>query len=282
MKFSKFTVLLVLIAFFGLGVTNAQVKKTTGWKSPTFTIDILGNYTLPMQESKGEMADFFNFKNYGTKMGWGAQFNFKFALGPQGQYRPYLTLGYTQLQNSDASVAYIQNNIINNGYPFLNNQVPISGPGNSEIFFRIPYVGAGFEYAVTTVDKLKRKWYPFFGVEFLMSVIAGTYRQVSTTAPSINSPGVETAYTIKSDVRLGIGGGMGASIRLGTRAGITFGGKYKLYNLIGKKSDFLREENKMNLLDKASDIHNLLSKDRNFGIIEFYLGATIFLGKTKK
>jgi len=76
---------------------------------------------------------------------------------------------------------------------------------------------------------------------------------------------------------------LGATVRLGKYAGITFGGKYKLYNLIGKKSDFLNEENKMNLLDKKdTGLHNLLSKDRNIGVIEFYLGATIFLGKTKK
>ncbi len=274
---------MVLLAFLGLGISNAQVKKTTGWKSPTFTIDIIGSYSLPLQESKGEIADFFSFENYGTKFGWGGQFNFKFGLGPQGQYRPYLSLGYTQLQNSNSSTAYIRENIISNGYPYKGDTIPTSGPGNSEIFLRIPYVAAGFEYAVTTADKKKRKWYPFFGVEFIMSVIAGTYRQVSNNAPAGNEPGVETAYTIKSDLRLGIGGSIGATVRLGKTAGITFGGKYKLYNLIGKKSDYLKEENKMNLLDKKDEtLNKYLSKDRNIGVLEFYVGATIFLGKTKK
>lgn len=284
MKFYRITVVLILFAFLGTGLVNAQVKKTTAWKSPTFTIDIVGNYSLPLQESKGSsIGDFFTFKNYGAKFGWGGSFNFKFGLGPQGQYRPYVTLGFTQLQNSDNSTAFIKDNIINSGYPFPNNFIPPSGPGSSEIFFRIPYIGAGFEYAVTTVDKLKRKWYPFFGVEFLLSVISGIYRQISTTAPTPNSPNLETGYTIKSDVRMGIGTGMGATFRLGKSAGITFGGKYKLFNLIGKKSDFLQEQNKMNLLDKsASNLHTSLSKDRNLGALEFYLGATIFLGKTKK
>jgi hypothetical protein len=284
MKFYRITVLFILIAFIGSGITNAQVKKTTGWKSPLFTIDILGNYTLPLQEAKGNsIGDFIAFQNYGTKYGWGGQFNFKFGLGPQGQYRPYVTLGYTQLQNSDNSTAYIRENIILNGYPSPNNYVPQSGPGSSEIFLRIPYIGAGFEYAVTTVDKKKRKWYPFFGVEFLLSVISGIYRQTSTTAPSENSPNVETGYTIKTDVRMGLGGGLGAAIRIGKFGGISFGGKYKLYNLIGKKSDFLKETNKMNLLDEAAtDLHTSLSKDRNIGVLEFYAGFTLFLGKTKK
>ncbi len=285
MKIYKFFTVFVLVAFLGSGMLNAQVKKRTGWKSPTFTIDILPNYTVPIQEAKGSsIGDFFKFKNYGTKFGWGGQFNFKFGLGPQGQYRPYLTLGYTQLQNSDDGTAFIRENLIDGGYPNPDKTtIPATGPGNSEMFLRIPFIGAGFEYAVTTVDKRKRKWYPYFGVEFLMSVITGTYRQTSELAPQPNSPNVETGYTIKSDVRLGVGGGLGATVRIGKFGGISFGGKYKLYNLIGKKSDFLKEQNKMNLLDKAAvELHNQLSSSRNIGAIELYAGFTLFLGKTKK
>jgi hypothetical protein len=283
MNFLKFTVVAVIFVLLGSGLTNSQVKKSTNWKSPTFTIDIVGAYIVPVHQAYGELGEFFKYQNYGTKYGWGGGFNLKFGLGPQGQYRPMITLGYTQLQNSDNSTAYIKENIINNGYPSPNDYTPPTGPGSSEIFLRIPYFGAGFEYAVTNVDKKKRKWYPFFGVEFLMTVITGTYRQISTTAPSANSPNEETGYTIKTDVRMGLGGGIGAAIRLGKYAGITFGGKYRLYNLIGKKSDFLNEVNKMNLLDEAkAELHSSLNKDRNIGGIELYLGATIFLGKTKK
>ncbi|HEY3250153.1 MAG TPA: hypothetical protein VGK25_03440, partial [Ignavibacteria bacterium] len=158
MRLYKFTVLILLLSFFGLGTINAQVKKSVGWKSPLFTIDIAGGYSLPLQEAKGNnIGEFISFQNYGTKVGFGAQFNFKFGLGPRGQYRPYVTLGYTQLQNDDNSTAYIKENVINNGYPSPNNYIPPSGPGSSEIFLRIPYIGAGFEYAVTMVDKKKRK-----------------------------------------------------------------------------------------------------------------------------
>jgi hypothetical protein len=284
MKYTKLTIFFLLLSFCAFNTLDAQVKtKSTNWKSPTFTIDIFGGYSAPMNEAKGStIGEFFTFKNYGTEIGFNGGFNFKFGLGPQGQYRPTITLGYTQLQAKDNSTAFIANNFIN-GYPLENNQTPVSGPGSSEMFLRIPYFGAGFEYAVTAADKKKRMWYPFFGVEFLMSVMTGTYRQISTTAPSENEPNVETGYTIKSDVRIGIGGNIGATVRFGKYAGITFGGKYRLYNLIGKKSDFLKEVNKMNLLDKAAvELNSNLSKDRNVGALEFYLGATIFLGKTKK
>jgi hypothetical protein len=279
MKFFKFTVLVLMV--FLIGVSNSQVKKSTGWKSPTFTIDILGLYSLPMQETKGSsIGEFFGFKNYGTKIGWGGEFNFKFGAGAQGQYRPYVTLGYTQFQNNEDN-SYIYNNIISAGYPLGNDSTfEKTYTGTSEIFLRIPYVGAGFEYALTNVDKKKRMWYPFFGVEVLLSVINGIYRQTPAEGPL---SGLEVAYTIKSDVRVGFGGGIGATVRFGKTAGISFGGKYKLFNLIGKKSDPLHEENKMNLLDKAAtDLNNKLSSDRNIGTIELYLGATIFLGKTKK
>jgi hypothetical protein len=284
MKFTKVTIVLLVLSFFAVNTLNSQVKtKSKNWKSPTFTIDIVGNYSIPLQEAKGEnIGEFFKFMNYGTKYGWGASFNFKFGLGPQGQYRPYVSLGYTQLQSSDDQNAYINTNWINNGYPLKNNEVfgtPVAG--QSEMFLRIPHIGAGFEYAITNVDKKKRMWYPFFGVEFLMSVITGVYRQTSNNVPI--QAGVETAFNIKTDVRMGIGAGLGATIRLGKSAGITFGSKYKLANLIGKTSDFLQEENKMNLLDKAAtELNSNLSKDRNIGFIELYLGATIFLGKTKK
>ncbi len=285
MRITKFTILFLLLSFTIFNTLDAQVKKTSrSWKSPTFTIDVAPNFTLPLQESKGNnIGEFFSFKNYGTKVGFGASFNFKFGLGAQGQYRPYLTLGYTQMQGKDNNTAYIGNNIIQSGYPFAADSIPTSGPGSSEIILRIPQIGAGFEYAVTTADKKKRMWYPFFGVEFLASVVTGIYRQTSNNAPVSNYPGDETGYTIKSDLRLGFGAGMGAAFRFGKYFGMSVGGKYKLFNLIGKKSDFLNEVNKMNVLDKAATGLNAnLSKDRNMGAVEFYLALTIYLGKTKK
>jgi hypothetical protein len=287
MKLTKFTIFLLLLSFAAFNTLDAQVKtKSKNWKSPTFTIDIAPNFSMPMQEAKGStIGEFFTYKNYGTKTGFGTAFNFKFGLGAQGQYRPYITLGYTQLQASDNSIAYLDSNIIRKKYPFTGSQLPTSTPGKSEMFLRIPYFGAGFEYAFTNVDKKKRMWYPFIGVEVDMSVIAGTYRQTptNTSNPGNAFAGQEVTFTMKSDLRVGLGFGVGAAVRLGKVAGISFGGKYKMFNLIGKKSDPLSEENKMNILDKsATDLNTNLSKDRNISALELYVGFTVFLGKTKK
>lgn len=282
MKLTKFTVLFLLLTFAAFNTLDAQVKtKSKNWKTATFTIEINPNFTLPLQEAKGDnLGGIFAFQNYGTKTGFGAAFNFKFGVGPQAQYRPYITLGYTQMQGKDNSFAYIKSNYINNGYPYPTG-TDTAVAGSSEMFLRIPYFGAGFEYAFTNVDRKKRMWYPHIGVEFLGAIITGTYRQ---TSPNVTiDPNLETSYTIKSDFRMGIGAGIGATVRFGKSAGITFGGKYKLYNLLGKKSDFLKEPNKLNLLDKADvSLNPNLAKDRNIGALEFYVGATIFLGKSKK
>ncbi len=285
MKLQKFTIFFLLL--FSLLVINnsiAQVKTTSSsWKAPTFSVDIAGSFNLPIQDSRGNIGDFFTFQNYGTKTGWGAQFNMKFGLGPYGQYRPYITLGYSQLQNSDNTTAYIDTNDIKYGYPLKGNSVYSSTPGTSTMIIRNPFIGAGFEMAWTNADRQKRRFIPFVGVEFLVNVITGIYRQTPTVAANPSFSQLEVPFTIKSDVRMGLGASLGANYRFNKAIGIVFGAKYKLANLIGKKSEFLLEENKMNLLDKAAtDLNSNLSKSRNMGVIEFYLGATIFVGKSKK
>ena len=76
MKITKITVLMLLLSFFAVNSLNSQVKtKAKNWKSPTFTIDIVGNYSIPVQEAKGEsIGEFWQLKNYGTKVGWGGGF----------------------------------------------------------------------------------------------------------------------------------------------------------------------------------------------------------------
>ena len=276
---------LIILSIFLLNLSSsAQIKYTsTKWKSPFFTIEVAGSYNPPIQESSGEVADFFKFKNYGTSIGWGAQFNFKFGLGNKAQYRPYITLGYSQLFGSDDKNAFIETNYIQYGYPLKGSSVYGTNPlpGESAIILRIPYAGLGFEYAFTEADPKKRQFIPFVGTEFFISVITGKYRQTSPIAPF--TPGAETPFLIKADVRFGIGAGAGMDIRFTKGFGMTFGFKYKHANLIGKTADFLLEENKMNLLDKGdTDLNTNLKENRNVGFMELYLGASFFIGKSAK
>ena len=270
------TILIFNFSSFG------QIKYTsTKWKSPLLTIEVAGSYNLPIQESKGELGEFFRFKSYGTSIGWGAQFNFKFGLGDKGTYRPYVFLGYSQLFGSSDDSAFIGTNYIQNGYPLKGSALYTATKGESAIIMRIPYAGLGFEYAFTEVDRKKRQYIPFIGTEFFLSVITGKYRQTSDNVP-LNA-GVETPYIIKPDVRFGLGIGAGMDIRFTKGFGMVFGFKYKHSNLIGKTSDFLLEENKMNLLDKAdTELNTNLKENRNLAFFEFYLGASFFVGKSRK
>ncbi len=282
------TVCLVLLAALAFETSAAgQIKYTSKkWKSPFFTIEVAGSYNLPIQESKGEVGDFFRFKNYGTSIGWGAQFNFKFGLGPKGTYRPYVILGYSQLYGSDDDSAFIGRNYIDKGYPLKGSAVFGTPPNNSTtgesaIIMRIPYAGFGFEYAFTETDPKKRQFIPFIGTEFFLSVITGKYRQTADNSPYM--PGVETPYIIKPDVRFGLGIGAGMDIRFLKGFGMVFGFKYKHSNLIGKTADFLLEENKMNLLDgEDAELNTNLKETRNLAFFEFYLGACFFVGSSKK
>lgn len=277
MKLKKVTFLFFLLLVFSYSSFSQN------WKSPFFTVEAAVSYDLPLQDARGNVGDFFTFQNYGTSLGWGAQFNCKFGLGPQGQYRPYITLGYAQLEGRDNNLAYIDSNEIAHGYPLKGSAVYNSTPGTSKIIIRDPYVGMGFEYAFTKIDKKKRRIIPFVGIEFVLNVLTGVYRQSANTSANPYTQGIPLNATIKSDIRVGLGGGIGADWRFTKGFGITFGFKYKIANLMGKKSEWLYEENKMNLLDKtATDLNTNLSKDRNIGYMEFYLGACFFVGKTKK
>jgi hypothetical protein len=280
-----FSCILAMSLLFLVQPAKSQIKYSTGgkWKSPFFTIEVAGSYNPPIQDAHGELADFFKFKDYGTSIGWGAQFNFKFGLGPQAQYRPYITMGYCQLFGSDDKNAFIETNYINNGYPLKGSALYGTNPlpGESAIILRIPYVGLGFEYAFTTADPKKRQYIPFIGSEFYLSVITGKYRQTSPVAPY--TPGSETPFIIKADVRFGLGLGAGMDIRFTKGFGMVFGFKYKLANMIGKTADFLKEENKMNLLDGSdTELNTNLKENRSIGFMELYLGATFFVGKSDK
>lgn len=132
------------------------------------------------------------------------------------------------MQVSDNSTAYIDSNKTT-FYPLEGNELHSSTPGYSKLFIRNPFIGLGFEFAVVEADKKKRKFIPFFGAEFLINIIGGIYRQRPNVVAGGN-PTDEIPFTIKSDVRFGIGGGIGADVRPNKNVGFTFGAKVKAPN----------------------------------------------------
>jgi hypothetical protein len=286
---SKFLILLVISTFLFAGVSNAQVKKTSSkYKPPMMIVELVGFYGLPMMDAKGEVGDFFAFKNYGLKTGFGGEINIKVPLDKKGSLRPTLSLGYVQFQNNDDNNAWIDTNRIQNGFPVNKIYAPVVGTSN--LYIRSAYAGLGFEYAFTKADK-KGIITPFAGIDFDLNVMWGLYKQrpdpTLGVIPGQASSGVEISYTIKSDIRFGLGLGVGSSFRLSKAFGLTVGTKFKIANLLGKKSERTalasvdpNDENKMNLLDKADvTLNSQLSKDRSIGYMQFYLGFSFFVGK---
>jgi opacity protein-like surface antigen len=281
---------LVLLCFTVTGVSFSQVKtKSSKLKPPKLTVELNSSYNLPLQETKGDVADFFQFKNYGTKIGFGGHLNFKLAVDrKKGSMRPYLTLGYAQFQNDDVNYAYIDSNNITGGYPLTTGQYG-KVAGSCDLFLRSATAGLGFEYAFTKADKNGR-FIPFMGLDLNLNVMWGLYKQTPTqTFPGQLNPNTEISYTIKSTVRFGFGVGGGFQYRVSEPFGLNLGFKYKWDNVIGKKSERTKsasqdpnDENKMELLDKGdTSINSLLSKDRNFGYISIYFGFAFYVGRVK-
>lgn len=289
MRTFKFTLAaFLLIAFCSQAFTQVKTTSSKKLKPPQLTVELLGSYYLPMQETKGTLAEFFSFTNYGTKKGLGGEINIKLAVDrKRGSIRPYLTLGYAEFDNTDNNVAFIDSNVINYGYPRKSGQPFNTVKGSSKFALRNARAGLGIEYAFTQADK-KGRFIPFIGLDlFDLNIIWGTYKQLPDSVVGNSAPKQEITYTMNSATRFGFGVGLGFQYRLANAFGLHLGAKYKMANVIGKESvasktkdEDVNQQNKFNLLDKAGvTLSNLLSKDRNISYIELSFGFSFYVGK---
>lgn len=283
--FFHFVIFSLFLLLFINFTADSQIKTTTKkLKPPLLIIEVLGDYNFGVQDTKGEVKDFFDFKNYGGDIGFGGQINWKLAVSKNGSLRPYLTIGYAQFQNSDNSYAYIDSNHISGGYPLDSGQYH-KITGMSDLYIRDAYAGLGIEYAFMNVDK-RNRFMPYAGIDFDLGVLWGLYRQTPDTVRGGASK-QEISFTIKPGVRYGFGLNLGAQYRIAEAFGLGLGIHYRWANLIGKKSlrtknikDDINDENKMELLDEGdTSLNSLLTDDRNIGFIELYFGFVFYIGK---
>jgi hypothetical protein len=262
--------MLLLLFFCVPSFVSSQVVYSKKFKPPQVNIELLFSYSQPLPNMYGTISDFFTFKNYGVKNGLpGAQINVKLSADKKGRILPYLSLGYSPFYGKDNGTAYIDSNIINSGYPLPGSTLYNSVTGSSKMYLHIFNAGLGFSYAFTN----KSRWTPHLDAELDMNMIFGTYRQTPYN-------GNETSFTIKNTIRFGFGAGAGIQVRLSKAFGLALTTKYKFANVLGKSSERLYEQNKMNLLDKANTgINTYLSKDRQIQYIEMMLGVSFYIGK---
>lgn len=281
----------LLIIFASFGTSAGQIKESSKLKMPLLTIELAGSYNAGIQDLPGDVADFFDFKNYGASVGFGGQFNWKLAVNKKGTLRPYLTLGYAQFQNEDDKYAYIDSNTITGGYPLDTSRSRGHIPqykkikGTSDMFIRDAYAGFGIEYAWPEVLKTRRL-IPYVGLDFTINVLWGLYRQrPDSTFPGQTGPKQQVSFTIKPGVRMGMGINAGLQYRLAEAFGLGTGIHYRWANLIGKssertksKTEDINDENKMELLDdEDTSINQLLKDTRNVGFLEFYFGFVFYI-----
>jgi hypothetical protein len=275
-KKSVFPVTICLISLFALHKpTTAQEPDTkVYYKAPRFIFEVCGSFDDPTGTSSGVVKDFFSFTNYGCTYGLGFHLNIKYAANKRATLYPFITGGFTQLQNDDHSLALIDSNKITGGYPLSSNTQYSSTPGTSLIIFRSFYIGSGLQYFFSS----KSHFLPFAGLELTYNYIWGYYIQ-NPNVPVGGNTGGQTTFNINGASRFGFGVNLGTEFRITKHLGFVLGANYKLANLLGKQSERSNEVNTINLLDKSDiNLNTNLNKNRNIEYFEFYLGFSVFAG----
>lgn len=274
MKISTKLILLFVILFSATDYSQFTTT-TKKFKPEQVNIEFLGSFAQPLPNLYGEVSEFFSFKTYGVKFGFGGQINVKFVTNKKGTIRPYLSLGFTQFQGKNNSVAFIDSNIIIN-YPLSGNRTYYQGvAGKSSIALRNFHAGLGFEYAFVN----KTRWTAYLGVDFDLNVLYGTYKQTPNSVPAGVTPG-EISFTIKESTRFGFAFSPGIQFRINKAVGFVFSPRYRFTNVLGKESKSSSQLNKMELLDKSEPgLNSNLNKDRQINYIEFLLGVAFYVGR---
>ena len=163
---------------------------------PKFIFEIGGQFNVPVGSARGNyVSDFFQFQDYGLVYGVGFHFNVKYAANKKGTIFPYFTFGFVQLQNDDVNNAYIDSNIISNGFPLPANETYQSKPGNCILAIRDIHAGVGLQYYFST----RKNILPFTGFEVDYNNIWGYYQQI------LGSNTSKTIFNLNHASRVGIG-----------------------------------------------------------------------------
>jgi len=287
-KYNRFSCLFpLLISFLCMSVNashSQQPPAKSNYAPPKFIVEVAGSFDLPVGDAYGHMEDFFSFKNYGLVQGVGFHANIKYGANKKGTLYPFISLGFAQLQNNDFGIAYVDSNNISSGYPLPGSLIYRATTGSSVLMLRSMFAGLGLQYFFISAKPVM----PYAGLELDYNFLWGYYTQTPDSSAGSN-PNYQETFKIRSASRFGFGVEAGFDYRISQNLGFLFGTKFKLANLLGKSSEYTPpvsidpdNRNSMALLDKsAADLNSNLNKSRNITYLEFYLGFTLFLGKTR-
>ena len=283
---SSFTILILLVFCFTSQSTNAQITKTIKRK-PGIILEVNAGYQLPLMDLKGDATGFWNFSNYGTNTGYGGGLTVKLGVVTykMAQLRPYFTLGYSQYSGDKDGRSHDPDGTIPPNWPTtgFNGQttyVPVDTTGTSEVILRMPSAALGFEIAQYT-DKKNLSSFTF-GLDLTMSFIFGRVNETHPYAiPGAAAPGDEVSYTMKSNVRFGLGLNVGYNYRIeNSPVGFTMGTRFAFMNLIGKDVKVANQEGEFYLMDGSDpSVNSLLSSSRTMSAVSFFGGISFYIGR---
>ena len=136
---------------------------------------------------------------------------------------------------------------------------------------------AGIEYDINP----SRKFVPFIGLDLTVNFFSGK------TEGSGDSTSIKNR---KSETRFGIIAGAGVDIKMWQSAGIIFGVKYSLANLIGKKSETITTGSQTQTDDEQGNTSGISeiplndetisgNQGKSINYIQIYLGISYYFGK---
>jgi len=226
-----------------------------------FTAQFYGGYSIPVADFKGSYPDSLTYINYRTAKtlltSYGINFGVKGKFIVDSSGSQALTLGAEY--NSFTG---------NKDYPGQSYKNKVN----------IFTFNAGIEYAINPSNKIV----PFAGLDLAANFFSGKSEGSGDSTVILNR---------KSETRFGVIAGAGVDIKMWNSAGIVFGVKYSLTNLIGKKSESVNTG-----IPSITDIENEGSTTgsevplndetvsgnpgKSINFIQFYLGVSYYFGKS--
>jgi opacity protein-like surface antigen len=177
-------------------------------KAPVVTIAVSFNYHVGHLDLAANdntyfrKDDYIYGRNFGTRYGYGASITGKIALHKEGNVRLNVSAAYTRFQSN-----------------FV-----ISASPEGKVAYNIWGFALGFENNFTPTRKFK----PYIGADFVVSLIGGNATLTTDTA--------NFSLKIKNSLRMGAAFNLGFEYAVNNNVGFNLGYKLTYANIIGKEN----------------------------------------------
>ena len=229
-------------------------------RAPFVTIQLSGYYDIGLMDvasednTKFQLLDFRNGRNFGTRYGFGFNLTGKFALHKQGNMRLTAGISYNRFQS---------------------NYIVTSTDGRISYNVYSPFIGIEDNF---TPD---RRFKPYIGFEIIPSIINGHANFDTTNILTPNVP-VNVDLTIRSAFRLGFAVNFGFEYAFSDYFGWNLGMKLTHANVIGRQSKDAPSSNEIYLNDDKITPRIPYSGWKQFFFSSFFTGINFYIDMKNK